>query len=285
MLNFEPTKKDVSVLLNKTRQQFDVRTDGSTDMEAAEEMAKADRIANSVVTLDWVYLDGRTGALAQAIKQAALGSPDVLITVDVLGFKYDTLTNSEKREFQAEALRRNYAAKGFRRYATDEDCILTITNMIRLGGTKAQIKANMPYLGSRFSRQYDVAKTTVINRKIAEARQLMHDNPRLNAEQAAKQVGLESPEGIVPMQGTPRDKTFHELKAKQAAIAKAVAQVAKYATQRLTWLREGKISGLTVNRLLDHETKQVCKLVKTHENAKTRVEKEVAAVIPGFHTK
>jgi hypothetical protein len=284
-LNFTVVRKGVSILATQGRHEFDVRTDGSVDMSSAEEMVSLGRISNSVVTTDYVFLDGRTGGVAQQIKSGTLGLPESLIVVDVLGFKYDTLNNTDKREFQAEALRRNFPVKGFRRFATDEDCILAIVNMLNFGSTKAQIAIALDFLGARFGRQYDIAKTTVVNRKIAQARGLMADNPRMNAEDAARKVGLDSPEGIIPQQGAPRDKTFHELKAKQAAIAKAITQVQKYAKDRLQWLRDGKISGLTINRLLDHETKQVCKLVKTHDDAKLRVEKEVAAVIPGFHTK
>lgn len=51
------------------------------------------------------------------------------------------------------------------------------------------------------------------------------------------------------------------------------------------WTVQDSTGGLTLNRLYAFEDKQVIKLVAVHDNAKQRVQKEVARVIPGFHTK
>lgn len=280
-IDFEAKQKNVPVAFSELRDEFDVRADGTVDQGAAEEMALRGKIINSVITQDNVYLDGRTGAVGQLVQADTLGTPGAIVLCDVLGFRYDRLTNAQKAEFHAESLRRNHPTGGYRRIATDEDCIKTIEGMIRLGQTKAKIQELLPYLGSRFNRQFDNANNTVIQQKLVQARQLMKDEHLTDLE-AAKRVGLRSAEGIV---NTTRvhDKAFNAMKKKQAAITKAVTAVGNYATARVKALREGKTSGKVIEQLVANDTKQLVRLTRVHESATQRVTRELQNYIPGYH--
>lgn len=283
-MNFNPTQKGVRVKFTDLKHEFDVRADGTVDENAAVDMALLGKIANTVVFRDLVTLDGRTGAVAQLIRDNTIGDPDATILVDILDFAYSKLSSSQKAEAQAEALRRNYPTReGFRRLATDADCIQGIENLIHLGRTKTQIAELMPFLGSRFVRQYDLAKNTITQQKIAMARQLMKDEHLTDLE-AAKRVGLDSSEGIVSTTRT-HDKAFNALKKKQAAIQKAVAAVTRYATTRLDLLRGGKASGKVIEQLLANDTKQLARLTRVHGSARERVSKELEKYIPSYHVR
>ena len=290
-MKFNPTKFSVKVAYKLLRDEFDVRVDGSISMEAAEEIAKAGSIRNPVVTNDWVFLDGRTGALGQLIANETIGTAAELCTVDVLPYAYDDLSNAEKAEFYAEALKRNFS-RVYRRLATEDDCVKVISDLIDMKRTKSQwpskaeIKDLVSFLGSRFESQYTIAKNMVTQRLISQARQLMKEDSSLSPLNAAKKVGLPNADGIIQTQGkAARDKTFNELKKKQAILTRAIAAIAQYATRRIQRLQDGTVSGLTVSRLLEYETKQMDKLVKTHESAKDRVTKVLRQTVPSFHTK
>jgi hypothetical protein len=288
-VNFEIQKENIAIQFDLLRHEFDVRADGAVDHRAAEELIKSGKFSNPVVTKDLVVVDGRTSIEAQAMTDANYGSGKELIRVDVLSFNYDSLSEPDKAVVQAEALRRNYAPKGvYRRFATEDDCVVAVSQVIRLGVKKPEIKKLFSYLESaRFEHIYDNANNTVMQQKIAQARQLIKaSDGDMSPAQAAKKVGLSSVDGIVPTQGQGvRDKTFNELKSKQAALTRAITAVKNYADQRIKLLREGRASGLTVNRLLDHESKQVVKINKAHKDSKQRVEKELQQIIPNFHTK
>jgi hypothetical protein len=285
-MDFEKGIKTARVLYSALNHEFDVRADGAIDESAAAEMAKG-KFDNPLVTADLVVIDGRTAALAQLLKAGMPSDDKAYVEVDMLPFRYSTLSQSERSKLMAFSLQRNFSQR-YRRFSTEEDVVSTISQVIRgywPNVRKTAIQELFPFLGSRFSALYDNALNAVRQQKISQARAIMKD-PNINTAQAAKMVGLPTTDGIIQTKGTGvRDKTFNEMKEKQAAVQRAVTFVKNYADSRLKLLREGRISGLTVKRLYDHEDKQVNKLNKIYDDAKRRVEKELVEYIPGYHTK
>ena len=284
MLDFTIKQKGVSVAYGILEDKEDVRAIGTIDDQAAEEMVLTDRIANSIVTQDNIYLDGRTGAYAQTIKQGKPGDKECLVKVDYLGFNYSDLNKNQRLEFRVEALKRNCPTNGYRRFSVNEDYVYMLERSILEKWSKKDLKENF-YFIKNFDKVYNEAKATVTQRKISEARQLLRENKTLSIDQAAKMVGLDSTDGIIVQDGKFRDKTINELRDKQSAIKKACNSTSLYYSHNLRDLRAGRMSGLTANRWADWMYKQLKRLEKVNEDGRSRLLKEVAAVIPKFHTK
>jgi len=140
MLNFTVKKSGTLVSFDKLRMnEFDAREDASVDQKFINDLVGQGKVRPPLVTEDYVVIDGRHGGYASK-KILGVGDTDAKkIPVNMVGFRYDNLSESGKLEVQRHALNLNMGANGLQRLATREDIFHVVKTQVEGGAAKTEI--------------------------------------------------------------------------------------------------------------------------------------------------